>query len=137
MGCQFHALTAYAKYASLDEHAVRHQLFSMVRSSAGDVVFVAEREDHTLVGMLGASITSPWFNPSYRVMLELFWWVDTQARESRTGPALLQALEQWWPQYANGLLMLATPNIEPEKMARLYRMKGFVRFDSYFSKFKD
>lgn len=137
MGKQFHGLTAYARNSTLDEADVRRQLLAMVRSEAGDVVFVAERSDRAIVGMLGAIVTSPWFNRGYRVMQELFWWVNPEGRRERAGGELLAAIEAWWPKYANGLLMLATPNIEPEKMSRLYRMKGFAPFDTYYAKWKE
>ncbi len=133
MGHKFHALTAYAHIAPIDAAALRERLLAMIHSRNGDVVFIAER-DGMAIGMLGAIITGPWFNPHYRVTQEIFWWVEESARNTGAGSRLLEALEEWWPNHSQGLLMLRTPNIEVEKMDALYRAKGFIPWDGYYMK---
>lgn len=133
MGKRFHARTAYGALAPLDEATVLARLDREIVRERG-VVFIAEGEGRTL-GMLGATIGSPWFNERIKVAIELFWWVDEEARRSGAGRELLEELERWWPSRASGLLMMRTPNIEPALMDRLYRMRGFVPWDQYYCKF--
>lgn len=134
LGREFHAATIYGKVAGYDERAVFKQLDFMRRHPSAGVIFVAEGEMGP-VGMIGAIINAPWFNPLCLVAQELFWWVTPTARKTQAGALLLAELERWWPTVgAKGLLMLRTPNVAPKVMDRLYRIRGFTPWDGYYMK---
>jgi GNAT superfamily N-acetyltransferase len=131
MGRSFHEQTAYARVVSLNVDAVAARVRRLIAGEGFAQVAMMNGEH---VGMLGASLTAPWFNPDYRVTQELYWWVEPSVRELRVGSRLLEQLEAWWPQHSNGLLMLRTPNIDTERMDALYRAKGFIPWDGYYMK---
>lgn len=132
-GKRFHAATVYGSVAQFDDGDVRLRVARMIAGWQDSVVYIAE-EGGERVGTIGAVLNSPWFNLRSRFAQELFWWVVPEARKSKAGPMLLDALERWWPTRAQGLLMLRTPNIEPKVMDRLYRIKGFRPWDGYYMK---
>lgn len=130
MGQRFHSLTTYGVVVPLDEPSVARRLREEIQGEG--VVFIAEAGGPPL-GMLGATIAEPWFGPQ-KFVLELFWWVEAFARGTGAGLALLDAIEAWWPSRATALLMLRTPNLKPEAMDRLYRMRGYRPWEQMYLK---
>jgi GNAT superfamily N-acetyltransferase len=129
MGERFHSSTVYGDVAGLDRETVAETLVGLIGGRGA--IFICENES-AVVGMLGVLVTNPWFNRKIKVTLELFWWVDEDSRKSGAGRLLFNALQAWWPERSEALIMLRTPNIEPEKMDRLYRMKGFTPWDQTY-----
>jgi GNAT superfamily N-acetyltransferase len=131
MGKRFHSKTVYGDIAPLDDRSLVSVFDRLIAGDKG-VLFVAG--DDALTGALGAIITTPWFNTQCPLTLELFWWVDPEARRSGAGSALFDAINAWWPPRSRGLYMLRTPNIKPEVMDRFYRRRGFRVWDQYYLK---
>jgi hypothetical protein len=70
-----------------DEAYAREVLLGMVTQH---LVLVAEKDDGTLVGLIGGYSSPHPFNPKIRLLAETFWWVDEQHRGSRAGLLLLK-----------------------------------------------
>lgn len=134
IGHRFHDATVYGQAAELDNPTLIERLGRLVQAKDGLLLVAEERGE--IVGTLGAIVTTPWFNKHRHVMQELFWWVNPEARGTGAGGALFEALEDASERLGMPLLMMRTPNIEPAVMDRLYRMKGFVPWDSYYMKLR-
>ena len=129
MGARFHAKTVYGAMGPLDIETVVNRVHALV-NGAGVVFIVSDGERD--VGMIGAYLTAPWFNAQIKIALELFWWVEEDARSSGAGKMLMEALEEWWPSRAKSLYMTRTPNIKPRAMDRFYLSKGFMPWDQLY-----
>lgn len=58
-------------------------------------VAIAEREDGTRVGCIGAALHSHPFNPGLHMVGEYFWWVVPEYRQGGAGLLLLAGLEAY------------------------------------------
>lgn len=52
--------------------------------------WIAERRSRGPVGFIGGIMHPHFFNPSLRVLTEMFWWVEPNERNTRAGYRLLQ-----------------------------------------------
>lgn len=129
---RFFDATDYAEVTTVDWLAVRAE----IRALMGDGVVLVAEHAGGVIGTIAAALGGPWFNPSLTVAIEKFWWVEPQWRGTGAGKALMAALEEWWPEHADGLLMIGTPNLAPAALDRLYRRMGFRPWDRYHVKFK-
>lgn len=133
IGQRFHQETVYGQIADLDDETLVERLSKTIARDG--IVFVAESGGE-IVGTAGAIITTPWFNKHQKIALELMWWVNPEARGCGAGSALFDALDNWSLRLGLHLVMMRTPNIAPQVMDRLYRMKGLVPWDSYYVKLR-
>lgn len=58
-------------------------------------VFLVAERDGKLIGFIAGIVAPHVFNPSIRMLTELWWWVDKAARGSRAGLMLLNAFVEW------------------------------------------
>jgi GNAT superfamily N-acetyltransferase len=76
-----------------------------------------------------------YFNHNYKVAQELWWWVEEEYRGSSCGKLMYDALENWAKEKkADSMFMIALEDTNVERMARLYKRKGFVGTERTFIK---
>jgi RimJ/RimL family protein N-acetyltransferase len=82
------------------EHAMQviHSLIT------GHVVFVAERAGQ-LMGFIGGMLTPHFLNPAIKTLVELFWWVAKEHRQTRAGLLLLNAFTEFGQENADWTTM--------------------------------
>lgn len=128
MAQSFHSAWRYADRAPLDLDAFASTVANLATNPAG-VVLVADTGSG-LHGMAAATATRHWFNAKHITGQELFWWADEQARGTGAGFALLGALEDWARSVGcQTFMMVSTVNLAPEKLARVYKRRGYVPCD--------
>lgn len=62
-------------------------------------------QDGQIVGFIAAILAPHIFNPSIRVLTELFWWVKPAYRGSRAGLMLLEAMTAYAKDHADMFVM--------------------------------
>lgn len=123
MGGRFFAFTAFSGFIPFDPDAVRTALIALLD---GGVVFVAEREQQIVGGIVGMA-SSVWFNQNARTATELGWWVDEQYRHTSAGIKLYRAFEAWAvEQGADAIVMsdLVIRDVAPAE--NLFKKLGFT-----------
>lgn len=128
LGERFHAEAGWGdivEYVASDcEATVRH----LIGSPEG-IVLVAD--EGGIVGMAGAMIYPMYFNLAHRTGQELFWWSKPGSRGR--GIRLLDALETAARDAGcASFAMLALDKIDPERMAELYRRRGYRASEHIF-----
>lgn len=122
MGRAFHAVTGAADLIPLDDATLERTFTQLIEGEAA-VLLVVEGETG-LVGATGALLHPHYFNAAHLTGQELFWWIDPEHRGQ--GAALLNALEQWVSeQGAHSFSMIALEALEPDKVALIYRRRGY------------
>ena len=110
----------FADKARLIEH-VGYDPDSMAKSFA----YMIEDENCTIIigesGAIGGSKSPHPFNHSHWFAQELFWW-----SEGREGLRLLDAFEAWAAQFCKSIRMITLEAVNPERMGRLYRRRGYA-----------
>ncbi|QOJ19476.1 MAG: GNAT family N-acetyltransferase [Gammaproteobacteria bacterium] len=99
------------------------------------VVFVAEKEDGALCGMIAGEIMQLWFNPDYKVAQEVFWWVDKDHR-GLLWRSLLNFLVSWATEEGGNKLSMRSSmfNDNMSKLERIYKKLGFISYDVFYIK---
>lgn len=134
MAALFHSASCYADTVPVDMDSFV-QTVSELASTAHGVVLVSENDDGKVCGMAGGVINPHWFNRNHLVGQELFWWVDADARGMGAGFGLMKALEDWAKeQGCNTFCMASTANLSPEKLAKVYKRRGYVPQDIFYAK---
>ena len=134
MGADFHAASCYADTVPANLDSFEKTIVNLFSVGNG-VVLVAEDAEGVLCGMAGGVVQPHWFNHDHLAGQEMFWWVDESTRGSGAGFKLMDALEQW--AIAKGcktFCMASTANLTPEKLARIYKRRGYVAQDIYYAK---
>lgn len=86
------------------------------------------------VGVIGG-ITFLCLNTSDPEILEAFWYVLPEHRTGTKGIRLLERFEQWGRDIgAVRCKMVHLQDIEPEKMAEIYRRRGYILQEQCFRK---
>jgi len=128
MAQAFHAAWRYAERAPIDLDAFASTVANLATNPAG-VVLVADN-GNGLCGMAAATATRHWFNAKHITGQELFWWADESARGTGAGFALLGGLEDWARSVGcQTFMMVSTVNLAPEKLAKVYKRRGYVPCD--------
>ena len=97
-------------------------------------LFVAEVEGE-IVGMIAGIVFPFYFNKSHLNAQELFWWVSPPNRKSRVGIDLLKAFEEWAVKKGAKTIQMGTvAKINPEKLAAVYKKKGYQESETYWTK---
>lgn len=82
----------------------------------------------------GALIYPAFFNASYTLASEFFWWVEREARGS-LGPMLLTALEEECrDRGAHSLTMMTLETVRPVAVGRLYERRGYRPQEHHYIK---
>lgn len=123
MGRAFHAVTGAADLIPLDEDTLERTFVGLIDSPVGTVIVA---EAHTgLCGAVGGMLHPSYLNSNHLTGQELFWWVDPEHREG-VGRTLFDALEDWARgQGANSFMMITLDALEPERVAALYKRRGY------------
>ena len=107
-------------------------LASLENDSMG--IWLAEI-DGAIVGICGALAYSLYFNPTARVVQELWWWLTPAARGSGAGGKMFKQIEQWAKERnAAALFMIALEDNQAKKMENLYIRAGFKPMERTFIK---
>lgn len=89
----------------------------------GGVILVSD------TGMIGGLMNPLYFNPSYVVACELFWWAKSGGRE------LMEAFESWAEKEgALALQFSALGDDKEERMARLFDRAGYRKVETGYFK---
>lgn len=133
MALSFYAVSCYAQNFKDDIGSFAATVADLATSGTG-VVLVAE-SDGVICGMAGAMLIKPWFSPQHKTGQELFWWVDEDHRKTRAGLSLMKALEAWAIECGcKTFSMCSTANLEPDRLAQLYKRLGYVPQDIFYIK---
>ena len=110
-----------------DEHATNF-LKALMAPDAG-CFFVAEGKDG-LLGFIAGILTPHAYNPSIRVLNELFWWVAREWRGTSAGSRLLAAFTEFGQNNADWVVMtLETRSpIDPRSLER----RGFKAYETNY-----
>lgn len=86
--------------------------------------FLIEQPEHVVFigasGAIGGMRAPHPFNHSHWIAQELFWW-----SEGREGLRLLDAFEAWAAEKCATVRMICLEAVNPERMGRLYRRRGY------------
>lgn len=125
-----HAFAKAAKQPPVDLQTLQKTLDQL-----REVGILKVAENGSLCGVLGALCFPNFWNENEIIAQELFWWVDIPARGTSAGIRLLQAVEdECRDRGAKKLLMLALDDLEGEKVAGLYRKRGYEPQERSFRK---
>ncbi|MEL6568179.1 MAG: hypothetical protein AAFQ22_07155 [Pseudomonadota bacterium] len=116
-GRRFYEYGPWADVTEFSENNLRASLSQMIESPDA-CIFV---NDH---GICGGLIFPLYFNHSYRIAQELFWWAD------EGGEALREAFEDWaHGKGAHQIQMTCLADEHEPGMRRLLRAKGYAPFE--------
>lgn len=133
MAKAFHSAWLYAERDPIDLASFAKTVTNIAKSPSG-VVLVAEMGGR-LVGMTAAISMPHWFNHKHITGQELFWWADEEARGTGAGLAMLAALEDWARDFGcKSFVIASTVNLKPEKLEKLYKRRGYSKFDIFYQK---
>ena len=97
-------------------------------------LWVAEL-DGAVVGITGALFYSLYFSPSTKIVQELWWWLNPDARGSGLGKQMFLAIEDWAvAQKASAVFMIALENTDSETMSAVYERFGYRPIERTFMK---
>lgn len=84
-------------------------------------------------GCLGAKVATLPFS-DVRIATELMWWMHPDYRGKREALELLDAYEYWADNVAvtDGVQMVCLSTLNPDKLDRLYRRKGYKHTESAY-----
>jgi GNAT superfamily N-acetyltransferase len=100
---------------------------------ANGVLKVAE--NGAVCGVIGALVFSHYWNAHELIAQELFWFVEESARGTSAGIKLLAAAEKACRERgARQLLMLALDDLEGDRVAEVYRRRGYEPQEKTFRK---
>tara|TARA_B100001094_G_scaffold332932_1_gene407395 strand:+ start:7224 stop:7691 length:468 start_codon:yes stop_codon:yes gene_type:complete len=98
-------------------------------------VIIAQDKDGKVIGTTAGLKTDLWLAPCSSVGVELFWYVYPEHRKTRAGYLLFQALEAWAKDVGcDALTMVALDHLEADKIAKVYRRKGYEPIERAYIK---
>ena len=115
MGRDFHD---YSPWRSIpfDRDATSRFVTSLIDNG---VVFISDN------GMIGGLMNPLYFNPSFSVACELFWWAKSGGRE------LMRAFEDWASESsASGIQFSSLGDDKSERMAVLFDRAGYSKVET-------
>lgn len=119
MGRSFHAYSPWSN-VPLDSQSLREFLAKIIDSG---VILLGEN------GMIGGIMNPLYFNPSYVVAAELFWWAESGGRE------LMKAFEEWGAENgAYGYQFSALHDEKSERMDALFNRAGYRKVEAGYFK---
>ena len=109
--------------------------FLLSNADNKDIVLLSCKENDKLIGITGGLLFPLYFNLDYKVVQELWWWVEEDKRGSDCGKLLYNALESWAKhKQADAFFMIALEDSRVETMAKVYKRKGFKAMERTFIK---
>jgi L-amino acid N-acyltransferase YncA len=131
MARAFYATTEYTTSAPMCDETVEGLANWMIESG---VMLVAETEDGAVVGMVGLAVAPFMFNRAITSAHEVVWYVDTAARNSGAGRALLAAIEPACAARGISRVQMVHLTNSPAEAAALYERMGFHLSESCYTK---
>lgn len=135
LGIEFFDQSPYAAVTEYAPEDVWATLNGLIESPAG-ILLVAYGPQRAaqVIGFAAAVVNPLYFNASYRVATELFWWVQPEYRAG-TGRRLLEHLEQRAAGLgAHAMQMMALETVRPEAVARTLQRSGYRPVERSFVK---
>lgn len=118
-GSDFHAYSPWREIA-FDRDATKAFCEMLIN---GGVILISE------TGIIGGLMNPLYFNPSYNVACELFWWATSGGRE------LMKAFEDWGVENnASAFQFSALGDDKSERMAQLFDRAGYRRVETGYFK---
>lgn len=115
MGRDFHAYSPW-RAIEFDRDATSAFVTSLIDNG---VVFISD------TGMIGGLMNPLYFNPSYAVACELFWWAKSGGRE------LMKAFEDWASgNSASGIQFSSLGDERSDRMAVLFERAGYSKVET-------
>ena len=112
---------------------VPHLSAAMEHLISGDMGCVFVNDEVTAA--IGGMVYPHFFNPNMTMAQEMFWWVNPDARKSRTGLLLLAALEDWAVEKgATIFTMMCLDGVYTGPLEALYQKRGFTPLEHHFAK---
>lgn len=117
-----------------DHIQVWHMLHELVKHKDG-ILLIAEVDDQ-LVGIVGGSLFSWYFNPEYKSGQEIFWYVTPEYRGTTIGIRLLKEMEkQAKEKGASTWIMISEYHMgNYEQLDKLYRKLGYSDHETGYIK---
>lgn len=116
---EFHAESVHAGIPVVPE-VLEAWMAGLIEQGA---VFLSPR------GIIGGLVSPIYFNPDYRVAVELFWWAPEEGR------ALREAFEGWAiEQGVNAIQFSGQRNERAETVEKLFRRAGYEPVETGFVK---
>jgi GNAT superfamily N-acetyltransferase len=132
MGRAFHAVTGVADIVPLDEATLERTFVNLIEGEMACLIVCETPEG--LCGAVGALVHPHYMNSEHLTGQELFWWVDEGHRDG-TGQALFDALEHWVKGVgASTFCMITLEALDPERVAAMYRRRGYRPAERNFIK---
>lgn len=98
------------------------------------VVYVAYK-DKSCVGAIIGLMSQAWYNPSFKMAVELAWWVDDSHKQTGIGIKLLKRFEQWAERNNASAVVVADFLRKGEKPAGdMLERLGYQCFERSFTK---
>jgi hypothetical protein len=130
---KFHTKSTIKEYANFDYESCKKFLITCLDNP--DIVILSCKQGNKIVGITGGLLFPLYFNHNYKVVQELWWWVEENQRGTNCGKLLYEALEQWAKdKQANGMFMIALEDNKVESMVKIYKRKGYVGTERTFIK---
>ncbi len=126
VGEKFHAASALADVSTFDPAFFAETMARYIEDRAPfrAGVFVWGREPQ---GVIAGAVYPSWFNGGQLTGMDLFWWLEPEARNFKTAKAMLDRLEDWAKgEGAVWFTMAATETLRPDAVEALYRRRGYV-----------
>lgn len=133
-----YAADRFSEEAQL-EVPVNHQDFlnrmiDMITGNLGNVL-IARSDDGDFLGTIGFFVVPVFWNDSYKVGEEMFWWVRPEYRNSQVGMLLLREAEAYMKHLgASEIHMFSLESSNPELAGKIYIKDGFTLLQHTYRK---
>jgi RimJ/RimL family protein N-acetyltransferase len=133
LSAKFHSQSTIKDYAPFSPENMKTFLINSLNNP--DIAIFVCKENNKLIGITGGLLFPLYFNHNYKVVQELWWWLDPESRGSTAGNLMYNALENWAKEkQANAMFMIALEDNRVETMSKIYKRKGFVGTERTFIK---
>jgi len=131
---KFHSKSTIKDYAKFDYTSCKSFLLNCL-ANPDIIVLCCKNEQNKITGIAAGLLFHLYFNHNYKVVQELWWWVEEESRGSFCGKLMYNALEQWATEkQAHGMFMIALEDENVNSMVKVYNRKGFVGTERTFIK---
>ncbi len=141
LGRRFTESVYLGELVGYDDESATALLTHMIDNDDGILLVVeigadnANFHDAALVGMAGAILYPFYFNRHHKTGQELFWYIEPEHRNGRSGIELLEAMEaEALAKGARSFMMVALEKQEPERLAKFYERHGYEATERIFTR---
>ena len=131
MAEKFYNSTSFSKLLPFDVPSILEFYIHMLEKG---FVIVAETEDGSLAGMLGASIHPFHLNINHLVCTEAMWWVEPEHRGQRLAGDMLDMFERMAKTAGCTLTCMAKLDTTPEGVGAYYESRGYRATETSYIK---